>query len=142
MSSEDNVRGDSLSEARRSFALALVRSDESANLAFESYVRGNSLFQARRSPVIYLPASRSTSPSVPTSSSICCLLMMSGGESAMMSPVVRTSTPFSKHCRNASNARAAGLPGRRLELDAGDQAEVAHVDHVRQLAQRCTAFSK
>ena len=76
------------------------------------------------------------SPSVPTSSSICCLLMMSGGDSAMMSPVVRISTPFSKQRRNASNARVVGLAGRRLELDAGDHAEIAHVDHVRQLAQR------
>ncbi len=44
--------------------------------------------------------SRSTAPSVPTSSSICASLMISGGDSAMVSPVTRARMPFSRHLRN------------------------------------------
>ena len=42
----------------------------------------------------------------------------------------------SKHFRKTSKARAVGLPGDRLQLDAADQAEVADVDDVRQALQR------
>lgn len=55
-----------------------------------------------------LATSASTSPSTPTSSSICARSMISGGESAMVSPVTRMSTPRSKQRANASNAC---LPG-------------------------------
>ena len=62
--------------------------------------------------------------------------MMSGGESAMMSPVVADQHAFLEAaCRNTSKAARPGLAGHRLELDARHQAEVADVDHVRRLAQ-------
>ena len=52
----------------------------------------------------------STSAMVPTISSICAFEMMSGGESAMMSPVVRMRTPRSKHSRKTAKVRFVGSP--------------------------------
>ena len=62
--------------------------------------------------------------------------MISGGDRAMMSPVVRISSPFSKASRKAVKARLVGCAGDRLQLDRADQAEVADVDDVRQALQR------
>ena len=44
------------------------------------------------------------------SSSIWFFWMMSGGDSAMMSPVVRMRQPFSKAFTKAENARLVGCP--------------------------------
>ena len=61
--------------------------------------------------------------------------MISGGDMAMMSPVVRIRMPFSKALRKAEKARLVGCAGDRLELDRADQAEVADVDDMRQALQ-------
>ena len=55
--------------------------------------------------------------------------MISGGDRAMMSPVTRISTPLSKHVEGVVGPRRR-LAVARLQLDAGDQAEVADVDDV------------
>jgi hypothetical protein len=62
--------------------------------------------------------------------------MISGGDSAMMSPVVRISTPLLKQSRKTSKARLAGLARRSAQFDAGHQADVADVDHVGLALQR------
>ena len=49
--------------------------------------------------------------SVSNSRSISALEMISGGDRAMMSPVVRISRPFSKASRKAVKARLVGAPG-------------------------------
>src|SRR5271163_2951926 len=53
----------------------------------------------------------STVDSVPNSSSICAREMIKGGDSAIVSPVVLISTPFSKASRNAGKARFVGASG-------------------------------
>ena len=78
-------------------------------------------------------------PSVSNSSSISRFWMISGGDRAMMSPVVRISRPFSKALRKAVKARLVGCAGDRLQLDRADQAAVADVDDVRQALQRSGA---
>jgi hypothetical protein len=74
--------------------------------------------------------------------SMCPVSMISGGDSATVSPVVRTSTPCSKQSRNTWKARLVGIAGYRGELDAADQADVADVDDMGQPRSECTAASK
>ena len=49
-------------------------------------------------------------PSVPISSSICAFEMISGGDMAMMSPVVRIRMPVSNALTKAEKARLVGEP--------------------------------
>ena len=68
--------------------------------------------------------------------------MISGGDSAMVSPVVRISRPRSKQSRKTSNARLPGSPARGASSIAADQADVADVDDVRRLAQRVQRLAR
>ena len=77
-----------------------------------------------------------TSASVPTIWSMCDFSMISGGDSAIVSPVVRISRPRSQAAEEHLEAALARLAGARRQLDPADQADVAHVDDVRRLAQR------
>ena len=78
----------------------------------------------------------STSRTWSISSSIWPLVMISGGDSAMMSPVVRIRAPRSNALTKAEKARLVGLAGDRLELDRADQADIADVDDMRLALQR------
>ena len=79
----------------------------------------------------------STSAIVLIAWSMCDSSTISGGDRAMMSPVVRISTPRSKHVAEDVEARACpARPAIDSSSMRADQADVAHVDHVRRLAQR------
>ena len=68
--------------------------------------------------------------------SISFFWMMSGGESAMMSPVARTSSPRSKASTKRVCARLHRLAGNGIQLDGADQSDIADVDDVGQAFER------
>ena len=78
----------------------------------------------------------STFRSPPTSSSICASEMISGGDIAMMSPVVRIRMPALVGVEERLERPPRRLPGDRLELDRADHPLVADVDDVRAVPQR------
>ena len=73
---------------------------------------------------------------VETIVSICAFEMISGGDSAMMSPVVRIRAPRSIGLQERRERPLGRLAGDRLQLDRADQADVADVDDVRRALQR------
>ena len=63
--------------------------------------------------------------------------MMSGGDSAMMSPVWRTSSAALEAAgEHLEGPCAPTLPGSGASSSAENQSVIADVDHVRQVAQR------
>jgi hypothetical protein len=62
--------------------------------------------------------------------------MIKGGDSAIVSAVVLISTPFSKASRNAGESALRWGVRHGFELNCANQADIAHVDDMRETAQR------
>ena len=133
---------ETLSTARwpsKSLTMVLIRRKASALIGTSRRLDAALQRRARKrgkSERVVRTAVFSTSAMVLIAWSMCDSSTISGGDRAMMSPVVRIRTPRSKHSRKTSKARLPGLPAIDSSSIAADQADVADVDHVRRFAQR------